>query len=1252
MLSRSTSANGSAGYVLSLLLGLVGFATQPDARAQQTPVTVLFTLFPYDGNQVINGIPVPRDVTKIAYGVSPADLCAKRTEPEVIGPFTAQKPIMFVGIVAQSVGACGFIWDNLGIGVSTPGPSTLATFQGTPVSCTGLGLLPAGAPTPPQCSRVGSPKDAGPPCPACGNPVNPGTGNKFQAETDLQEPGAGSLSLTRYYNSALEAYDGRLGGHWQHTYTRRLLTDAGTHATYYQADGKQLVFTLQTGAWVGDADVPDILTEFKDSNQIPTGWTLRRAANDDLESYDASGNLVAIQTRNGLTQSLTYTDGTNGATSGNGGFVLDAAGNPTTAVLQLGLLLRVADNFGRTLTFGYDQFSHIVKITDPAGGVFLYGYSAQTSLTNLTSVTYPDGHQRTYQYNESAQTGGANLPYALTGITDENGARFATFSYDSSGRAIQTVHDAGGSNADRYLLTYTTPGVQTTITDPLGTQRTYGFQATVGVAKNNGITQPSASGIGSASSATTYDANGNISSKTDFNGNLTNYSYDLTRDLETSRTEAVGTPQARTISTQWHPIFRLRTKVAEPLRITTYVYNGDGGAQCGFLADNATLVPGVLCSKTIQPTSDTTGTAGFGAMPAGSPRTWTYTYNVNGFVLTADGPRTDLSDITTSTYYAKNDADFGKRGNVATITNALGHVTSIAAYNAHGQPLTIVDPNGMITSLGYDPRLRLISRNVGGEITTYDHDNVGQLTKVTMPDGSSLSYTYDAAHRLTGMFDNLGNRIAYTLDAMGNRTQEQVFDPTNALAQTRSRAYNNLNRLAQEIGAQSQTTLYAYDNQGNVTTVTDPLNHATANQYDALNRLIQVTDPNLWHTLYGYNGIDQLVAVTDPRTLATTYTYDGLSNLNSQRSPDTGTTINTYDAAGNLLTQTDAKLQTTTYTYDALNRVASITFADGSKQNYVYDLNNNGVGRLTSIAELDAGQQAASGIAYAYDLHGRTISETRTIHGVQYTLGYSYDSFGRPSGLTYPSGRSVSYLFDPMGRIAQVNTTPPGGSVQVVAEGIAYQPFGGVRGFSFGNGQSYTRGFDLDGRISAYSLGARTFAVGYDAASRVGFISDTADATNTNTYSYDALDRLTGAVLPGTPFAYSYDAVGNRTSRTVGSSTDTYAYDTASNRLASITSQNGQVRNFVFDANGSTVDDGNNQYGYDSRGRMVRSTGALGTTNYQLNALGQRFRKTNATDDRVFLYDTWGHLIAETDPLGQLKREYLYLGDIPLAVIQ
>src|SRR5262249_45818129 len=155
---------------------------------------------------------------------------------------------------------------------------------------------------------------------------------------------------------------------------------------------------------------------------------------------------------------------------------------------------------------------------------------------------------------------------------------------------------------------------------------------------------------------------------------------------------------------------------------------------------------------------------------------------------------------------------------------------------------TIVDPNQLTTVLAYDARERLISRSVGNEVTSYAYDNAGQLTKITLTDGSFLSYTYDAAHRLTGITDNLGDRIAYTLDAMGNHIQEQVFDPTSALAQTRSRVFNNLNRLAQDLGAQGQTTQYAYDNQGNVTTTTDPLNHSTSNQYDALNRLIKVTD--------------------------------------------------------------------------------------------------------------------------------------------------------------------------------------------------------------------------------------------------------------------------------------------------------------------------------------------------------------------------------------------------------------------------
>jgi hypothetical protein len=141
-------------------------------------------------------------------------------------------------------------------------------------------------------------------------------------------------------------------------------------------------------------------------------------------------------------------------------------------------------------------------------------------------------------------------------------------------------------------------------------------------------------------------------------------------------------------------------------------------------------------------------------------------------------------------------------------------------------------------------------------------------------------------------------------------------------------------------------------------------------------------------------------------------------------------------------------------------------------------------------------------------------------------------------------------------------------------------------------------------------------------------------------------------VLPTTPYAYAYDAVGNRTSKTAGSSTDTYAYSGTSNRIASITPPSGPARSFAFDANGSTTADGLNTYFYDTRGRMVQSTSSIGTASYQVNALGQRIRKSSVLGDTVFHYDTRGKLIAETSPSGTLKRELIYLGDIPVGVIQ
>ena len=118
----------------------------------------------------------------------------------------------------------------------------------------------------------------------------------------------------------------------------------------------------------------------------------------------------------------------------------------------------------------------------------------------------------------------------------------------------------------------------------------------------------------------------------------------------------------------------------------------------------------------------------------------TWTYNPYGQALTFNGARNDRSDTTSYAYYDAVDPDLGKRGNLKTITNPLGHVTQITAYDGNGRPLSIIDPNGIRTDLSYTPRGWLKTRTVTAAdsssalITQYDYDNVGQLTKVTAPD--------------------------------------------------------------------------------------------------------------------------------------------------------------------------------------------------------------------------------------------------------------------------------------------------------------------------------------------------------------------------------------------------------------------------------------------------------------------------------------------------------------------------------------
>jgi len=453
------------------------------------------------------------------------------------------------------------------------------------------------------------------------------------------------------------------------------------------------------------------------------------------------------------------------------------------------------------------------------------------------------------------------------------------------------------------------------------------------------------------------------------------------------------------------------------------------------------------------------------------------------------------------------------------------------------------------------------------------------------------------------------------------------------------------NRFAAISGPATQ---FEYDAGGNRTRMIDPLGRATGYAYDALNRLVARTDPAGGVTALGYDGLGQLIAVTDPRGLVTTMTLDGLGNVTRLASPDSGITQSAYDSAGNLVSRTSALGQTTRYRYDALNRLTQIAYADGSRTSYVYDQGSNGIGRLARIEERAADGTLARAIRYAYDAQGRVTGDSRTVAGVDYAIGYRYAQ-GRLAGIDYPSGRHIDYGFDAAGRVSEVRLTD-NGQTKVLASAIRYQPFGGVAGYTNGAGAALSRHFDSQGRIDSVTLGGDTWQLTLDAASRITALTDTGNAAASATYSYDTLDRLTGAALPTATLGYGYDANGNRSQDTRGNVTNNYAIDPVSNRLLSATGTTSKT--YRYDADGSLTGDGQRQFSYDSKGRLTRAILAATAVGYEVNALGQRVRKQNADKDTVFHYDLQGRLLAESAADGSRFRDYVWLGDLPLAVVQ
>jgi RHS repeat-associated protein len=1007
-------------------------------------------------------------------------------------------------------------------------------------------------------------------------------------------------------------------------------------------DGTLIGFSCANGTCTPNSDVAIRVSA------SASGFTLVDER-DNTETYTTAGALTSITYVDGYQQTLNYNvDGTLSTISDNHGRVLQLS---YTNGLQTGLTLPD----GTAITYQYDTYGRLLTVTYP-------------------SIATP----RTYQYAKPL------WPNALTGIIDENNQTYASIGYDSQGRATSTA--LGGGISESHSLVYNSDG-SATVTDPLGAVRTYSYQTLQGRPKNTAITGQPCDRCGPA--ATSYDSAGYIASKTDFNGNITVYNNDPSRGLETRRVEGSGAAQ-RIVNTIWNANFRVpiqrtvlnASSVTESMSKWTYNSRGQMVSRCEMDPAIRTAFNYACGSLNTPPTGVRQWIYGYADTPSAG-------YPLVGLLQSVDGPRTDVSDVTTYSYYQTTDlsgcANLGKTchnlGDLQKVTNALGQTTTYWTYDKNGRVTRIQDANGTFTDLTYHARGWLLTRTVRANAdgsanasldatTTFAYDNVGNVTKVTQPDGAYLSYTYDAAHRLTDIADNLNNRIHYTLDGAGNRTQEDTKDPSNTIKRTLSRQYDQLNHLVKLLNATSATVQWyqnpteapphgvtytdGYDGNGNAIYSVDGAQGAgTEQQYDPLNRLVKTLQDHAGTgsthdttTQYAYDTRNNLLSVIDPDNLTTSYNYDGLNNLSALYSPDTGSTGYTYDSAGNRLTQTDARGVTSTYAYDAVNRLTSISYPTTKTNNlnitYAYDQATAGcynIGRLTTMTD------SSGTTTYCYDRRGNVMGKTQVTNGITLVTGYTYTLADRLLTITYPSGHVITYGRDSVGRITSVGyKASAGAGMSYVLNNVTYYPFGPMNVLTFGNGRTLTKTYDQDYAIDKVVSSSASGLVIDATVDAIGNLTNASSAVAasppTQQYRYDNLYRLTN-VQDGSGtslMAFAYDNTGDRLSKTPqGSGAQAYTYTSGTHHVASVA---GVSRS--YDANGNTTQVGTATQVYDNRNRLA-STNAPVSFNY--NGRGERVFKTG----KLFTYDEAGRVLGEYTTAGAALGEYVYADSTPVA---
>jgi RHS repeat-associated protein len=844
-----------------------------------------------------------------------------------------------------------------------------------------------------------------------GDPVNCGTGNETESQTDLSVKGLGvPLAFTRTYNAqaAAAGKHGPVGYGWNSSFSDHLTflsIEESSFVTVVQANGSTVDFTGNgtPGALRGGAQAQAKLALNEDGTYTYTLPT------QESFHFSSSGLLLSEADRDGNTTTM----------------------NRNTE----GRLESVTDAAGRKMTFAYNTEGMLESVKDPMGHTVKYTYEGG----NLSSVTLPGEGGPRWQFKYDSA-------HRLTKLTDGRGGT-ATSEYDGSNRVVSQTDPAErtttfeyGTSIEKTPETKIINHATGAVTKEVFTGGYEPMSITKGFGTASATTERFAYDYAGALVRHTdgdahvtrngYDSEGNRTSMTVLE-QQTKWTYDSTHDMLT-----MTTPTGETTTTKrdshGKPEVIERPAPGGKIEITKYKYNSLGKLES---------VTDPL-ERTWKYEYDSQGDRVAELDPEGNKRSWEYNEDSQGTATVS--PRGNAVGGEPAKYTMKTERD--EQGRPLTVTDPLGHKTKYA-YNGNGGLETSTDangnrtkytydadngltkteqPNGAFTETGYDGTGQVISQTDGSKHTMKyvrnaleqavevidpkerktlkEYDKAGNLIKLTDPSKRITTLTYDGGNRLTGISYSDGKTHAVEYEYNGNNQQTHITDGGGETRYT----YDQLNRLIESKDGHGNVIKYEYDLADELTKMTYPNGKAVTRAYDKDGRLEKATDWLEHTTKFAYDRDSDLVTTTFPTSTSDVDAY-------------------AYNEAGQMsevkMTKGTETLATLAYTRDSngqLKATASKGLPGEEKPSYEYDANS----RLTKAGitgyEYDAANnptKVGSG-TYTYD----TASELESGAGSK----YAYNEVGERSKLTPATGAATTYTYDENGNLIAIEKLKEG----------------------------------------------------------------------------------------------------------------------------------------------------------------------------------------------------------------------------------